>query len=47
MEHLRFDNFAKNESVNGESGKKLGFLNSDAGNFIRKGIKSHGTNNFE
>jgi hypothetical protein len=35
-EHLRFDNFAKNESVNGESGKEKGFMYSD-GHFVRKG----------
>ncbi len=34
--HLRFDNFAKNESVNVEIGKELGFMNN-TGNFIRKG----------
>ena len=26
VEHLRFDNFSKNESVNGEAGKETGFL---------------------
>ena len=36
VEHLRFDNFSKNESVNGEAGKETGFLNRD-GHFIRKG----------
>ena len=35
-EHLRFDNFAKNEAVNCEIGKELGFMNN-TGNFIRKG----------
>jgi malate/lactate dehydrogenase len=35
-EHLRFDNFEKNESVNNEIGKKLGWMNED-GKFIRKG----------
>lgn len=35
-EHLLFDNFAKNESVNYEMPKKLGALNND-GHFIRKG----------
>lgn len=35
-EHLRFNNFEKNESVNNESGKKLGFMNQD-GKFVRKG----------
>ena len=28
-EHLRFDNFAKNESVNFSSRKKLGFFEED------------------
>ena len=36
-EHLKFDNFEKNESVNNESGKKMGYMNPD-GKFIRKGI---------
>ena len=36
VEHLRFDTFSKNESVNGEAGKETGFLNRD-GHFIRKG----------
>ena len=35
-EYLRFDNFSKNESVNFESGKKMGFMQED-GHFIRKG----------
>lgn len=35
-EHLHFDNFQKNESVNNESGKKTGAMNQD-GHFIRKG----------
>jgi len=35
-EHLRFDNFKKNESVNNEVGKKMGWMNPD-GKFIRKG----------
>ena len=35
-EHLRFDNFEKNESVNNEIGKKLGMMYPD-GKFIRKG----------
>ncbi len=35
-EHLRFDNFEKNESVNNEVGKKMGWMNPD-GKFIRKG----------
>ena len=37
-EHLKFDNFEKNESVNNESGKKFGLMNPD-GKFIRKGTK--------
>ena len=36
-EHLRFDNFEKNEAVNNEFGKKIGFMNQD-GKFIRKGM---------
>ena len=36
-EHLRFDNFAKNEAVNSEMPKKFGAMNPD-GHFIRKGI---------
>lgn len=35
-EHLKFDNFKTNESVNNEGGKKTGALNQE-GNFIRKG----------
>jgi hypothetical protein len=35
-EHLKFDNFKTNESVNNESGKKTGAFNQE-GNFIRKG----------
>ncbi len=34
--HLRFENFAKNESVNYEVGKQLSFMRQD-GRFIRKG----------
>lgn len=34
--HLQFENFAKNESVNFEAGKKMGFMNQE-GHFIRKG----------
>lgn len=34
--HLRFDSFSKNEAVNAEIGKELGFMNN-SGNFIRKG----------
>lgn len=36
-EHLQFDNVKKNETINMESGKKIGMLNQD-GSFIRKGI---------
>jgi hypothetical protein len=36
-EHLRFDNFAKNETVNCEIGKEIGLMNN-SGHFIRKGI---------
>lgn len=36
VEHLGFENFAKNESVNFEVGKDLGFMNTE-GRFIRKG----------
>ena len=36
-DHLRFDNFEKNPSVNNEDGKKQGFFNED-GKFCRKGI---------
>jgi hypothetical protein len=36
-EHLKFENFQKNESVNSESGKKFGAMNED-GRFIRNGI---------
>lgn len=39
VDHLRFDSFAKNESVNIEIGKELGLMNNK-GNFIRKGIKN-------
>ena len=35
-EHLKFDNFQKNESVSFEAAKKTGFLNQEL-NFIRKG----------
>lgn len=34
--HLGFESFAKNESVNFEAGKDMGFMNQE-GNFIRKG----------
>ena len=42
-EHLKFDNFEKNESVNNESGKKFGLMNPD-GKFIRKGTKNNAIN---
>ena len=35
-EHLRFDNFKKNEAVNNEAPKKMGLFHND-GHFIRKG----------
>lgn len=35
-EHLRFDNFAKNDAVNNEFAKELGVIRSQ-GHFIRKG----------
>ena len=35
-EHLQFENVKKNESINMESGKKIGMMNKD-GSFIRKG----------
>lgn len=35
-DHLRFENFEKNEMVNNEAGRKMGFMNPD-GKFIRKG----------
>lgn len=38
-EHLKVDNFAKNDSVNFEIGKKVGFLNQE-GQFVRKGALS-------
>jgi len=44
-EHLRFDNFAKNEAVNCEIGKELGFMNN-TGNFIRKGKTGDWKNHF-
>lgn len=44
-EHLHFDNFQKNESVNNESGKKTGAMNED-GHFIRKGKTGDWKNHF-
>ena len=38
-EHLRFDNFQKNESVNNEAAKKVGAFHND-GRFIRNGLKN-------
>lgn len=38
LDHLKFENIAKNESVNFEVGKKVGFMHDDA-KFIRKGIE--------
>lgn len=37
-QHLCFDNFAKNPSVNNEYAKHLGLFKQE-GNFIRKGIR--------
>ena len=46
LNHLRFDNFAKNEAVNYNPAKKGGFAN-DSGNFIRKGtVASVSTSNY-
>ena len=39
-QHLRVDQFAKNDAVNYEICKELGFMNN-SGNFIRKGITSN------
>lgn len=36
-EHLRFNNFEKNESVNMEAIRSMGFMNPE-GKFVRKGI---------
>lgn len=41
-EHLRFENFAKNDSVNFELPKKFGSLNLDY-HFIRKGFRQLNT----
>jgi Sulfotransferase domain len=35
-QHLRFDSFSKNEAVNNEIAKEIGFMNPE-GHFIRKG----------
>jgi len=43
--HLRFDNFAKNDAVNNEFGKELGIINP-TGNFIRKGKTGDWKNHF-
>jgi len=39
--HLHFSSFEKNNSVNQEKGKEIGLMNTDAGNFMRKGKKSN------
>jgi len=44
-EHLRFDNFKKNEAVNNEAPKKMGLFNKH-GNFIRKGKTGDWKNHF-
>nr|CAH0102985.1 unnamed protein product [Daphnia galeata] len=44
-EHLKFENFQKNESVNNESGKKMGAMNED-GRFIRNGKTGDWKNHF-
>ncbi|KAI9555126.1 hypothetical protein GHT06_017641 [Daphnia sinensis] len=44
-EHLRFDNFAKNESVNMEAAKQFGGMKMD-GHFIRKGKTGDWKNHF-
>ncbi|XP_057378326.2 sulfotransferase 1A3-like [Daphnia carinata] len=44
-EHLRFDNFAKNETVNCEIGKEIGLMNN-SGHFIRKGKTGDWKNHF-
>ena len=48
LEHLKFENISKNESVNFEIGKKIGFMNLD-GAFMRKGIwnQFHGMKQFK
>ena len=37
LEHLKFDNLSKNESVNFEMVKPIGFFNEHNGTFIRNG----------
>ena len=44
-EHLRFDSFSKNESVNCEFGKEIGIMNN-TGRFIRKGKTGDWKNHF-
>jgi len=44
-EHLRFDNFAKNDAVNNEFAKELGVIRSQ-GHFIRKGKTGDWKNHF-
>ncbi|KAI9563465.1 hypothetical protein GHT06_010928 [Daphnia sinensis] len=44
-EHLRFDNFQKNESVNNKAAKKFGAMNED-GRFIRNGKTGDWKNHF-
>ena len=39
-EHLKFENIEKNEAVNNEHGKKIGYMNGD-GKLIRKCNKSY------
>lgn len=45
LDHLKFDNFKNNKSVNGEFLKDLGILRSDEEDFVRKG-KSGGWRNY-
>lgn len=39
-EHLKFDNFEKNPSVNNEAPKKMGLFSAD-GKFLRKGESAY------